>query len=204
MALIIPTGFAQVLLPITHALSSRSALVTWGIDISSAGGDYVQVADDMVGVFETAWGTEMDSQATYGPATLRVGQDGGDPLSIEGSQTETGAETAAMQPPNVALLVKKSSATGGRKGRGRMYIPWVLQDAAVDDVGIIGGASLTTYQGDATAFLSDLELGTSGTYDTPMVILHDTSGAGAEPAPSVVTGLLVDSMVANQRRRLGR
>jgi len=204
MALIIPTGFAQVQLPLSHALSLRSALVTWGIDITDAAGDFVQVADDMPSVFGNAFGSEMASDVTIGPATIRVGQDGGDPLAVEGSATTTASETAAIAPSSVALLVKKASATGGRRGRGRMYIPWIVQDAAVDEVGMIAGASLPTYQGDATAFFNDLAAGTTGDYVTPMVILHDSSGAGPEPSPSVVTGLTVDGMVANQRRRLGR
>jgi len=113
-------------------------------------------------------------------------------------------ETGAMASPNCALLVKKQTATGGRRGRGRNYIPWVLLDAAVDDVGNVDSGSLAVRQSDAEDWLEDLELGTTGSYATPMVILHDSSGSGPEPAPSVVTALQVDSRIANQRRRLGR
>lgn len=204
MALIIPVGFAQCLLPMAHASLNRSALITYGLDVDAAGGDYVQVADDQQAIFGNAWGNELDSQVTIGPATLRVGQDGGDPLSVEGSATSVGVETGAMASPNCALLVKKASLTGGRRGRGRCYIPWVLLDAAISDVGVVDSGSLAVRQSDAEDWLEDLELGTTGTYATPMVILHDSSGSGAEPAPSVVTGLLCDSLIANQRRRLGR
>lgn len=204
MTLIIPAGYSQVQLPLSHALSLRSALVTWGVDSSDAAGDFVQLADDMVAVFEDAFAGELASDVTIGPATVRAGTDGGDPLAVTGSQTGVGLETAAIAPSNVALLIKKATGTGGRRGRGRMYIPWIVQDAAVDEVGMIAGGSLPAYQGDATDFHADLAAGTTGTWATPMVLLHDSSGAGPEPGPSTVTGLTVDGMVANQRRRLGR
>jgi hypothetical protein len=204
MTLIIPTDFAQVLLPMKHASLARSALITYGLDISGMTGTEVDIADEQPSIFVANWGTELDSQVTVGPATLRVGVTGGDPLAVEGSIDETGAETGAMAPPNCACLVRKSTGLGGRRGRGRCYIPWVLLDAAIDDVGNIDGGSLAVRQGDATAWLEDLEAGSSGTSPTPMVILHDSSGAGAEPGPTPVTGLNVDSLIATQRRRLGR
>jgi hypothetical protein len=204
VALIIPPGFAQVLLPMKHALLAREAAITYGIDVSDAAGDFETAADAQVTTFIQTWGAELDSQVTVGPALLRVGQDGGDPLSVEGSTTGVGLESAAMLPPNVATLVKKRSSTGGRRGRGRTYIPWVTQEAAVDDVGRIDSTSLGVRQADATDWLTTLISGGGVDPSTPMVILHDSSGAGTEPAPSVVTALVVDAVVATQRRRLGR
>jgi hypothetical protein len=204
MALIIPPGFAQVQLPFQHELLSRTALITYGLDVSDAAGDFITVADEQPTIFLDEWKQELDSQVVVGPATLRVGQDGGDPLSVEGSDSGSGEETSGMLPPNCALLVKKQSATGGRKGRGRLYIPWIIQENAVDDAGVIDGASVTARQLDASGWLTNLAGGGSGTYTTPMVILHDSSGAGAEPAPSVVTALTVDNRIATQRRRMNR
>lgn len=204
MALIIPVGFAHVLLPLRHASLARSAAITYGIDVSDTAGDYVTAADDQVVAFHTSWENELDSQVTIGPAVLRVGQDGGDPLSIEGSFTDVGAETGGMQPPNTNLLVKKQTALGGRRGRGRCFIPWVLLDAAVDDVGQIDSGSLAVRQADADAWLASLTNNTIVTNDTPMYLLHDSRGAGTEPAPSLITALTTPSLVAVQNRRIGR
>jgi len=204
VALIIPPGYGQVLLPFTHANLARSAVVTYGLDLDAVGGDFSQVAQEQPVIFVTNWGDELDSQVTVGPATLRVGQDGGDPLSFTGVASETGSETAAMLPPNCALLMRKQTLLGGRRGRGRSYIPWVVQEAATDDVGQIDGSSLAVRDGDAEAWRDDLEAGTTGTYPTPMVILHDSSGAGVEPGPSEGVAVSRDSLIATQRRRLGR
>lgn len=204
MALIIPVNFAQVILPMQHASLARTAAITYGINTSETGGDFVTAADDQVVAFINAWEEELDSQVTVGPATLRVGQDGGDPLAVEGSFTDTGAETGAMIPPNSNLLVKKQTALGGRRGRGRCFIPWVLLDAAVDDVGQIDSGSLAVRQGDASSWLAHLTNNTIVTNDTPMYLLHDSRGAGTEPAPSLVTALTVPSLIAVQNRRIGR
>lgn len=204
MALIIPVGFAQVLLPLQHNSLARSALITYGLDVSAAGGDFLTVADEQPTIFLDEWGPEIDSEVVVGPAILRVGQDGGPPLSVDGGDTGSGSDSTPMAPPNVALLVRKQTNTGGRRGRGRMYVPWCLPKGDVNDVGVIDVGAVATRASDAVGWLGNLESGGSGTFETPMVILHDSSGAGPEPAPSVVTQLFVDNKVATQRRRLDR
>jgi len=204
MALIIPDGYAQVLVPLKHANLARSAACTFGVNMASWTESDQDLCDAICQAWETAWDEWLDSQVTIGPVVLRVGQSSGDPLTVIGTTTQAGANTDAQSPPNVALLVKKASATGGRRGRGRMYLPWTCQEDAVDEVGNIGGASLSAFQVSASAFYTDLGTGVTGTDPSPMVILHDSSGAGVEPGPSLVTALNVDSRIATQRRRLGR
>ena len=201
MALIIPPGFAQVTIPFRHASLAREAVITFGVDVSASGGDYVAVADELLEDYSTTLGTILDSDVTAGPVRLRVGQDGGDPLAVEGTTTFAAGAGGASLPSNCAVLFKKTSATGGRKGRGRFYLPWSAADSGVNDVGQIDPADVPEYQTLADDFLTAL---TAGTQDTPMVILHDSTGIGIEPPPSVVLALTVDPLIANQRRRLGR
>lgn len=204
MALNIPPGYAQCSLPMQHELLGRTAYVTWGIDTSAAAGDFVAAADNCVWAFAGGWNGELDSQVVVGPAELRVGQDGGDPLTIVGTLTASGTETAAMPPPSVSLLVKKQTNLGGKQGRGRMYIPWVTQEAGINDVGNLDGSTLSVRQADALEFFEQLASGFEDYPPTPMVLLHDEPLVGSAPAPTPVVGLVVDQLVANQRRRLGR
>jgi len=204
MALIIPVNYAHVLLPFKHADLGRSAAITYGINTFDTGGDYLQAANDQIVAFSNAWESELDSEVTIGPAILRVGQDGGDPLTVEGSITSVGAETGAMNPPNLSCLVKKQTALGGRRGRGRVFVPWVLQDASVDDVGQIESGSLAVRQADAITWLENLTDTGVVTNETPMYLLHDSRGSGTEPGPSLVTALVVPSLVGVQNRRIGR
>jgi hypothetical protein len=204
VAIIIPPGFAQAVVPFQHALLARTAYVVFGVDVSGLGGDYEAGADAVTRSITIPFQDELDSEVVVGPTVLRVGQDGGDPLSVSGSYSDNGAEAAQMLPPNVALLVKKNTALGGRRGRGRMYMPWVTQDGASNDVGTLDGASLAARQTAADEMLASLASEPVTAIETPMVLLHDSSGAGVEPPPTPVTSLLVDSRVATQRRRMAR
>lgn len=204
MALIIPPQFAQVTLPFKHASVPREAVITFGVDGEGWGGDYVGLANFCYGAFANEFGAEIDSEVTMGPARLLVGQDGGDPLAVVGTGNSVGSRTASMMPQNVALLVQKRSLTGGKRGRGRFYIPWILRDEEVVETGLVDGTALAAFQDHATTMLDELASGGGGADPAPMVILHDSSGLGPEPGPSEVVSLTVDPMVATQRRRLGR
>jgi hypothetical protein len=204
MALIIPVGFAQALVPFKHAGLVREAVITFGIDTSGLGGDYVAGADAQVWYLNENWGAWIDSDVTIGPTTLRVGQDGGDPLTVEGSLQATGTNVSGMLPPNCALLIKKQTNLGGRRGRGRCYFPWVADEGSVNESGAVNTGSVATYTGAANDWLTMMAAGDSIYDPTPMVLLHDSSGAGVEPAPTPVVSMVCDALIATQRRRLGR
>jgi hypothetical protein len=112
--------------------------------------------------------------------------------------------TLTSFPPNVALLVHKRTARGGRRGRGRMYIPWTLSTTSTGEGGVIAPASLTPMQTACNVWLSSISSGAG-----PVVLLHRPSTPGtARPStpgsPNVVTSMVVDPLCATQRRRLGR
>lgn len=197
MADIIPPGYAQVTVPLTHALVTRPAAVIFGVD---AGG---QPDADLLAVavqsrFQTNISPQIDSQVVIGPVRVVVGQDGGEPTQGATDFTGNGGRSGDAMPPNVAALVRKRTARGGRRGSGRSYFPWMLSDTDVDDAGRILSARITTINGVLSAFLTGL------TADgTDMVLLHSV-GTTAPGNPNVVTSYTCDPLVATQRRRLGR
>ena len=201
MALIIPPGFAQATIPFKHISVAREAVITFGVDVSDAGGDYQAAITTIYSAYAATFGTVLDSDVAGGPVRLRVGQDGGDPLAVEGTAVFSAGAGGASLPSNCAVLFKKTTATGGRKGRGRFYLPWSCADSGVDDVGQIEPSDVPEFQTLATDFLEQLA---TGVPETPMVLLHDSSGIGVEPPPSPVLALTVDPLIATQRRRLAR
>jgi hypothetical protein len=77
-----------------------------------------------------------------------------------------------------------------------MFVPGV-QETDVSDAGVIGGATLTAWQGSATGLLNDL-----GTALLIPALLH---GVGSPiTTPSTILSLTVDSIVGTQRRRQRR
>jgi hypothetical protein len=107
--------------------------------------------------------------------------------------------------PNCAILVQKRTALGGRQGRGRVYVPFSINESQVDETGRLLASYVTQMQAD----MDDYLFGYGGTmvianrlYDLPWTnparqLLAVSKGA-------LVTALTVAPMIATQRRRMPR
>jgi hypothetical protein len=130
---------------------------------------------------------------------ITTGQASGDPLVEDKPLAIAGAGSGSQAASNVAVLVHKRTALGGRKGRGRLFIPWAVADSNVDEAGIIVPATVVTMQTAVTSFLNGII-----TEGMNMVLLHSPDKSGVTVPPTTVSSLVVDGMIATQRRRLGR
>ena len=204
MALLIPEGFAQITIPIRHVSMSREAVVTFGVSISVEPDPYVDIVDFIFGIWFDTLGQRVDAGCTQGPARMAVGTSTSEHIQVVGTETNGSARAVAVLPPNNALLVKKTTNRGGRRGRGRMYVPWALDDNQVDEVGLLSGGELTAAQTEADNFLESLGTASGEDGPHPMYLLHESEGETAAGSPNLVTSLTCDGLVATQRRRLGR
>jgi hypothetical protein len=141
----------------------------------------------------------MDSSVTTTGIRVSLGTDGAEDLVYMAEYTTIGGNSLSNAlPPNCAVLARKTTARGGRRGRGRMYIPWCVAETGVDEAGQIAGANRTPINTALAAFLTALGVNT-----VPMVLLHNP-GLTAPGAPNTVLTLVADPLIATQRRRLGR
>jgi hypothetical protein len=108
----------------------------------------------------------------------------------------TGATLVSTIPQNSAALIVKRTSTPGRKGRGRMYWPYV-GEVDTDGIGALNPAAVTRYQTMTTAWVAAIT--SAATFDQP-VLFHTLSS----PAPSPITSFSCSPVVASQRRRLRR
>lgn len=204
--MIIPPGYAGISIPMSHSGLARAAYITFGVDSSNWPGDYVDMCDRIAADFETNWAAAIDSECTVGPVQAAVGQDGSENLAVQGTYSFLGTDSTEGVSPNTACLIKKITTRGGRRGRGRLFLPWVLADTGVDEIGRIAGATLAATQAIADAWLADMATDPGA---TPMYVLHSPSAEDVENPtatgdPNLVTSLVVDQTVGSQRRRLGR
>lgn len=205
----IPFGYGHVIIPIEHAALSRAAVITYGIDMNGASGS-ADMADKHLANFDAAWGSHLDSNCTAGPATLYVGQPDDTNVVYVGTDTIVGEGTTERINPSNNLLLRKQTARGGRRGRGRMFIPWVLGEVSVNETGRVDAAIVTAFQSVATLWLTDIGTSEGTVVATPMVLLHSPSDPDEvanptpEGSPNEVLSLIVDNIVGMQRRRLGR
>lgn len=115
--------------------------------------------------------------------------------------TSVGSAVGALAPDiglsNAAGLVRKITAAAGRGKNGRMYVPGIPV-TKFDDVGFIDGAEVTAWNEALAGFLD----GMISVCGVVPVVNHSTTGV-VTGSPEV-TALVMDPLMATQRRRLRR
>lgn len=187
----IPAGWGQVTFEFTGDAVPTGAACVLGFQ-NAAEDSPTEIAQDMEAAFRVNVLDDLSSSISLTLVRVKLGPDDTGP-SGEASGTGSGGVGGQAAPPNVAFLVHKATATGGRRGRGRMYLPGV-GDALVGSAGELIGETASTLESSLFTFAGALTLA-----GLPLAVLHD----GAFP-PSLITGLTVDGRVATQRRRLRR
>ena len=207
MPLIIPPGFAQAVYVFEWTGDSEEMVITMGHDVSDAAGDYQQAADVLYGnLASSGLVTALADVVGFIGVNLYVGQDGGPTLVYESFPgTTQGTADGTALPSNTAYLIRKRTGAAGRRGRGRVYVPG-CGEGQVDNLGMVDATHLGVLQDAADTWWGycNVDPEVPGLPLLPMVILHRSEGAGVEPAPTPITSLQVDNMVATQRQRLRR
>lgn len=199
-----PAGFADCAVSINLTGFPRTAYVTFGVDPTSTNPDTVasQVASCLIATGSLF--SLLSPQARFSGVRVALGTDGGEDLVGFSPMSTTGTNAVTVVSANCAALIHKRTARGGRRGKGRMYLPWCLAENLVDEAGVLGSTPITNINTACGVFLAALEASPG-----PMVLLHEPSAPGTEHpttpgAPNVVTSMTTDSIVGTQRRRLGR
>lgn len=191
--MIVPAGFANVRHFSAIQTMSRSAEFALAYQITSWDpGDIEDLYDSYV-EFGQAIGWTIN--VTFVGIQVVVGtSDPSAPLVYEFAGTEGGSGSNPLSSPQVSMLVKKLTNLGGRRGRGRAYIPWV-QEGQVFDNGHLDG----DFRDGVQTALNDFVTAEATQLGGSPVLLH-TDGDD----PSELTSLQVESATATQRRRLLR
>lgn len=197
MTLIVPPGFGLAAWIFTASSGTPPFVTTLGVDLDGAGGDFVEAANLLFDAWTASFTAQMDNDLTLDRVNLRVGQDGPggsvDSDRVPMAMGRSGTSTAWAN----SALVRKSSNELGRRGRGRMFIPGLLNNTEVEQDGTILGTRRTTIQGLLNTFFTEVGDPTTGA-GFPPVLLHST--APADPTP--ITGLTLSDVIGIQRGRI--
>jgi hypothetical protein len=187
---IIPQFFSQVNVKFSGAAAPLGMECTFGLRNPSEVAPGT-LATSIIAAWVARWLPVQTGLITLASVLVKNGpNDTGAQAEVASGQPGTAAVSGV--PPNVALLVNKVTAVGGRKGRGRMFVPGILE-ANVDAGGIISGGSISTYITACVNFLTDLT--TSG---RTMVLLH----ADAATPPYDLVSLSPSTKVGTLKGRL--
>lgn len=189
----IPNGFAQANFRYVGPGVPFGAEWTIGIDVDQYAGTPSTLAGELAADYIAqsfqsimAVGVDLSSVLVkYGPNATGA--------TAEAFATEAGT-VASGASPNVAYLVSKLTAQGGRRGRGRLYLPGVTE-AGINNSGTVLAATVTNIQ---TAFTAMHALAIADS--RPYVLLHSST----EHFPDLITSFVAQSIGATQRRRMRR
>lgn len=220
MPLTVPVGTGQVSWEFLYGLDPDHHFVTFAIGPGGGlGPTHVQRLSD---AWRLAMMPQLSSSLGLVNTILRVRQDDGtDLIHTFPIATAGGGLALAPTPSNTAILVQKVTTRGGRRGKGRMYVPG-CPEANVDQDGFLTVAYRASLQTAVNNLLDRLTApaggGTAGDPVAPR-LLHNSSTqttvqtsptarivtttiTGPGPAPDAITGFLIAPQVATQRRRM--
>lgn len=204
MGVEIPVGHGQLTIPFNLTGDDREMVVTFGFEDNAA-----ISADSIAEIFQTAWfamntmaASSISDQYSVGPCRVVVNRTLG---LFEGFAAATRAGTnvgVSPVPQNCAYLIRKTTARGGRHGRGRVFLPPLTGgEASITPTGDIGAAAVTNWNTELEEFRVACE-----TNSQALELLHSPPPGGVGPVipPDNITGLLMQRVVATQRNRLRR
>lgn len=191
--MIIPVNFAQVNIVFAGDGVPSGAEVTFGVNLDGGATSLADVADAVQTSYQTRLMSLVNSRVHVSEYMVKAGPSSTGATYILTAH-DVGTTDLGALPSSLALLVRKQTAGGGRKSRGRFFWP-VLGETLIGDGGIISPTALANLQTGFNGFLADLV-----TADAAMCLLH----ADALTAPTPVTALSVQTICATQRRRMRR
>jgi len=205
----IPVGFAQVKFEFTVTGVTRAMCTTLGIGRPSSGGDAL-VAHDLANDMAAHWAKFFPAPSTtnayrFNGCTAAVQEmaDSQDVAHSDASIFVAGGLGQKSPPINSAILVEKHTSKGGKRYRGRMYLPPCYITAnATGSAGEIDGAEFAATQIKLNNFFEAVVEG-DGTKPYQPVLLHNQKEGGeVSYIPTEITALVLDRQLATQRKRM--
>jgi len=197
----IPVGYGIAAFRYSCVGVTDPIITTLGFRWITGGGGYTGTAANAASTFSAKWAGPgfvsaaafYTSDYTFQGVDVTMMRASGSEMATE-PQSIVGSLAGSAPPVNCAVLVRKSTAMGGRKGRGRMFLPAGLApEGTVDAAGVLQSGTVTGLQGRLNTFRT-----TMATEGLPLYLLHD------DPAitPNEITSFGVQSKMATQRRRM--
>nr|CRY96651.1 hypothetical protein [uncultured prokaryote] len=199
-------GAVQATYVMTHPQVANNFVVTMGHSIFDRTGGLQGTVDRLHRDFAEAILPQLDGDVTFQYVDMYVGAGTSPSGSIRSTEPpEGGGTTANTLPANCALLVSKRTALLSRKGKGRIFLPFVTAEDKVNEGGIIDASVMDDYQATMDLWTTaSLREGADGDGPVPMVINPSADNPNVAAAPIAITRLVVSNKIATQRRRLRR
>lgn len=183
VARIIPEGYGECAWIFTGGPGTAPYVTTLGVALVGIDPeDYVQAADDLFAQYASVMMPNTSDAITLDRVVLAIGLAGGTSGSVSSTNSAVpgGVSATEFAPLAMAAIATKQSASLGRKGRGRSFLPGTVRDASVDEGGNLTSGAVAAL-GDAwNQILINLATATPGRAMSPVILHADGS------SPSVI------------------
>lgn len=195
MGVIIPADYGVLSFHTRTTGDPEDMIWTLGVGIASAA-----VRSDIPEMARVAWEDRIapltSSVVTLVTVELKEGPSATGPTWVSAG-TSAGTQPDPLPPPNCAVLVQKRSTLGGRKGRGRAYLPGI---SSISDT-LDSGGNFGTGAADEVSLAmenlgEDLQTDTAAGPAIPVLLHSDAT------SPSTIVQYICSPKLATQRRRL--
>lgn len=189
--MIIPVDFGQVTFVFAGSGVPTGAVTTHGFH-NPTGKTAGFCASQFSSWFRTHIMPNLVQNVDLVRTIVKLGPNDVGPIGID-TTVQGGGILTAQSAPQVAFLIRKVTGLGGRRNRGRMYLPAVAE-ADVTQAGLISSGVVTALNADFAAYWTAADVG-----DLTPAILHSNA-----QVPTPITAFVCDATAATQRRRLRR
>lgn len=197
MGIIIPEGYSNCSFIFTCLGSVKEKVTSLGvISLDLVQPTAADIADQMQAIWSASGrpfaAASMTNDYTFKGCSVTQTVDG---FPVVGTELVdvVGTVNSDSPPSNTAVIVKKVTAAGGRKNRGRMFVPPAgLGEASIDSSGFYGSGTQAAFQALYTTAIVAMVAA-----DLAPFLFHSDA---TDPTP--ITALSVESQVATQRRRM--
>jgi len=199
VTIVVPPGYGLASIILLGGPGTPEYVTTIGLDITAAGTTFIDAADNVLASYIDAFQGLTADNVRIERVSLYVGS-ATSPGSVDSlGDGADGLRDELMAPIAMAPIVRKVTATLGRSGRGRMFLPGVLADADVDQGGNIESGSLGVFQDAVEQFFTNL-LTADPAMELIPVLLHSEDSPSTTPTP--IQGLQVAPKVGWIRGRI--
>lgn len=201
--LYLPPDILSVVQPFQHSLSGETWSVTYGLEYDGVT-DPAAIINGVFAETKSNLAVLIDNNLSFLPTQAYYRLVDGGPLFqvIATGAVANGSDANAKAPPNVCVSIKKRTAQVGRRYRGRMFLPGVVDETLVDEVGNILPAGITSINTQIALWEADV-LAVAGV--EKFVLMHapwENDPVDLTPTPTPITSFDCAPVVVTQRRRL--
>lgn len=182
MGVSIPVGYASAAIIFTGSFGTAPYVTTLGLDIGDVGGAFVDAANRVLGTYQDNFADITTENMNISQCVLTIGSDGGSGSVVSSGIGVVGGASAASDAVAMAAVVRKNTATLGRHGRGRGFLPGVLRETDVGFAGTIDLVPKGTIESRYNAWLQDLA-DTEGPGPIMIPVVLHSEGVEMEPSP---------------------